>query len=259
MLHTKKIGAIVQARMGSTRLRGKVLLPLGNGTVLTSVIERLKKTEGIQVIVIATTLLKEDRIILEEAKKSGVEVFCGEEEDVLRRFTGACRKFGIDYLVRVTSDCPLFYYEGISELIKLHIKEEADYSFNYHRSIKSYDTGMPLGLGSEVVSTGALLRADNETENKEDREHVTLYLEANPGIFKIKKLNAPPELYGPEMRLTIDTREDYTLIKKLYEALYQGGPIPTARAIKFLKENPGLLAINKNIPARALCRRIAEL
>ena len=254
-----KIGAVIQARMGSTRLPGKVLLPLGKGTVLSSLIERFKKTEGIQVIVIATTHLKEDAAILEEARKSGAEVFCGEVDDILKRFIGASLKFNIDHLVRVTSDCPLFYYEGVSSLIELHIKEGADYSFTHHRSIKVYNTGMPLGLGSEVVSTKALLRADNETEDEEDREHVTLYLEAHPGSFKIKILKAPSEIYGPKIRLTLDTKEDYILIKKIYQALYQGSPIPTAHVISFLKENSNLIATNSNIPTKSLERKIVDV
>jgi spore coat polysaccharide biosynthesis protein SpsF len=251
-----KIGAIVQARMGSTRLPGKVLLPLGRGTVLSCLIERLKKVERLDVIVIATTYLKEDALIVEEAEKNGVEVFCGDVEDVLKRYVRAILKFGIDYVVRVTSDCPFLYYEGVGDLIEMHLREGADYSLNVQKSIKIYDTGMPHGLESEVFTAASLIRADSETHNLEDREHVTLYLEAHPKIFKIRVLKAPPEIYNPGMRLTLDTREDYILIKKVYDTIYNGRPIPTNEVIKFLKENPELININRNIPAKPLARKI---
>lgn len=244
--------------MGSTRLPGKVLLPLGRGTVLSCLIERLKKVERLDVIVIATTYLKEDTLILEEARRNGVEVFRADVEDVLKRYVGAILKFGIDYVVRVTSDCPFLYYEGIGDLIEMHLKEGADYSLNVQKSIKIYDTGMPHGLECEVFTADALIRADRKTDNLEDREHVNLYLEAHPKIFKIRVMKAPPEIYGPEIRLTLDTREDYILIKKIYNALYIGRPIPTREVIKFLKENPELIDINRNIPTKPLSRKIAR-
>lgn len=251
-----KIGAIVQARMGSTRLPGKILLPLGKGTVLSMLLERLKKVESLKVIVVATTRLKEDEAVLAEGRKNGVEVFGGEVDDVLGRFVGAARQFKIDYIVRVTSDCPLLYYEGIDKLVSLHLKEKADYSLNSNKSIKFYNTGLPEGTWAEVVTTKALLQADGETEDREDREHVTLFLEAQPHRFKIRIFKAPGEVWAPEMRLAIDTREDYLLMQKIYQALYRDGPIPTSLAIKFLKENPELLTINRDIPTKALRRKI---
>jgi spore coat polysaccharide biosynthesis protein SpsF len=253
-----KIGAIIQARMGSTRLPGKVLLPLVRGTVLSSVIERVKEVKQVQVIVIATTNLKEDLAILEEARKNGVEVFCGEPEDVLTRYVEAALNFNIDYIVRVTSDCPLLYYEGIDEMIEMHLREKADYSLNSNKSIKVYNTGLPDGTWAEVVTTKALLKADEDAKDREDREHVTLFLEANPARFRIKIFKAPPELWAPEMRLALDTKEDYILIKKIYDSLYEDAPIPTARVIKFLRERPELLAINSSISAKTVSRKIVK-
>lgn len=252
------IGAIVQARMGSTRLPGKVLLPLGKETVLSMLLERLKKIELLETIVVATTELKEDQAVVAEAGKNRVEAFCGEADDVLARFVGAAQQFKIDYIVRVTSDCPLLYYEGVDGLIRLHLEEKADYSLNSNKSIKIYNTGLPEGTWAEVITTKALLEADRETENREDREHVTLFLEAHPHRFKIRIFKAAREVWAPEMRLAIDTKEDYILMQKVYQALYLDGPIPTALAIKFLKENPELLAINRHIPTKALKRKIVD-
>lgn len=234
-----RVIAIIQARMASTRLPGKVLKKIGGKFILEILANRLKRAKRISSIVVATTERKEDDKIVELAKKLSVEWFRGSEDDVLTRFVEASRTVNADIIVRITSDNPLTDPELMDGLIKAHLESEADYT----HCIES-----PLGTSVEVVNRGILERIDPVAKDAEYREHVTLYIREHPKLFKIHTVKA--EDFGlnyPDFRLTVDTEEDLELMRKLQENLGDLETVKTRRVIEFLTKHPEIRRVNAQI------------
>jgi spore coat polysaccharide biosynthesis protein SpsF len=237
------IGAIIQARTSSTRLPEKVLLelPYGSGiTVLQQVIRRLKRSEKIEKMVVATTEDEADNAIVDITLREGVFSFRGSKENVLERYYLAAKTFKFDTIVRITSDCPCIDASVVDATIQQHITKNADYSVS---------RAFPPGLDNEVFSFAALEAAYKKATMDYEREHVTPYIyKTNPRIFKLSVLEAPNEFYGPEIRITIDTEEDYALLCVLFDKLYIQNEYFDARdIIRFFKEKPWISLINKKI------------
>ena len=209
-----KVVCIIQARMGSTRLPGKVMLDLCGKTVLGHVIERVKKVENIDEIVIATTTKEEDILIIEEALKYGVKIFRGSEEDVLSRYYYAAKDNEADMVVRITSDCPLIDPEITQKIIDYYLKNKD--SFDYVSN--TLERTFPRGLDTEVFSFKALEKAFNETILQRDREHVTPYIWDNPNMFSLGCYKNDVDC--SYLRWTLDTKDDFELIGRIYLYLY---------------------------------------
>ena len=212
-----KIAAIIQTRTSSTRLPGKVLkeLPYNSGiTCLEQVIRRLKKSKKIDDIVIATTEDKEDNEIVDIAKKEDVKYFRGSKENVLSRYYFAAKKNNIDVVVRITSDCPCIDVDITDLTIDAHINKVADYTSN------SLTRTYPHGLDVEVFNFNALEEAYKNATKYYEKEHVTPYIYKNPQKFKINIVKAPKELYASDIRITLDTEEDYALLCAVFDYLY---------------------------------------
>jgi spore coat polysaccharide biosynthesis protein SpsF len=205
---------IIQARMGSTRLPGKVLMNICGKTVLEHDIDRLRKVNNINNIVIATTELDRDNAIVKEAKRLNVNAFRGSEDDVLSRYYFASKKFNADIIVRVTSDCPLIDSEVTQDIIQHFIDNYNNCDYVSNTVKRTY----PRGLDTEVFSFKSLERAYIEATSDRDREHVTPYIWDNPQIFRIEQHINKEDLSG--LRWTLDTREDFELISRIYEYLY---------------------------------------
>lgn len=238
-----KIGCIIQARMGSTRLPGKVMMDLKGETVLHHVIERVKKSELIDEIVIATTVKEKDNIIVEEAKRNDVKYFRGSEEDVLSRYYHSAVEFGLDAIVRITSDCPLVDPFVIDEVVGLYSNN--NYFLVTNGGAGENDRTYPRGFDTAIFSFDVLKKAFENANQQYQREHVTPYIYENypDKIYRYKN-----EKDLSDYRLTLDTPEDYELIKKIYEKLYEGKhDFYLDEIIDFLEKNPELKAINKNI------------
>ena len=234
------IGVIVQARSGSTRLPEKVLLDLSGRTVLERVIERVSCANLVDVVIVATTLNKEDDRIEEICQKAGVMCFRGSEEDVLDRFYQAAKHYEIKQIVRVTADCPLMDSAVIDIVISRHMKEFADYTSN------TIEETFPDGEDVEVFSFSALQRAWQEASLKSEREHVTPYLKKNKGLFKLVSVRSDCDLSG--QRWTLDEQADYILIKEIYAVLGKKGHIfGIKEIIGFLKDNPQVACVNRRI------------
>lgn len=240
--------------MGSTRLPGKVLMKIKGKSILEHIIDRLKTSKMIDSIIVATTTLKKDIKIINIAKRCGVRYFTGDEDDVLDRYLGAAEQARADIVVRVTSDCPLVDIPSIDHMIKLHIKQKADYAFNINNTgLNFYEKGIALGLGAEVISVISLRKADKLAKKPYQREHVTIFLEEHPELFKILPVEAPPLLRKSNIRLTVDTNEDLKLIRKIYSKLYNRNKIINSyQVINLLEKNPKLLEINRYIKQRKL-------
>ena len=241
-----KIGAIIQARTSSTRLPGKVLkyLPYdSNITVLQQVIRRTKKSNLIDEIIIATTTDKEDEQIIKISKKEDVKWFKGSKENVLERYYLAAKENKIDIIVRITSDCPCIDWNIIDKTVAKHIKENSDYTSN------TIERTFPHGLDVEIISFKALEKAYCEATRDFEKEHVCPYIHTtNKNKFKIAYIKATKELTAPDIRITLDTEEDYALLCAVFDYLYYEKNFFEAKdIIKLFKEKPWLKLINKKV------------
>ena len=225
----KRIVAIVQARMGSSRLPGKVMKRIGGESILAILIHRLKKSRYIDDIVIATTTKKSDDVIAVLSNEMNVECYRGCEENVLKRYVEAAEAFNSDLVVRVTSDNPLADVELMDKLIENHLRMGVDYTY-------CIDT--PLGLSTEIISTNVLNNVYENANTPEEREHVTFYIRIHPNDFKILNFNSG--LLNQDIRLTIDTIEDFKLMNSIYNNLGDLDNLTSDDVIEFLKNNPNL-------------------
>lgn len=227
-----KRGVIIQARTGSTRLANKIILDFWKEkTILSLLIERIKIDNPNAKVIVATTTRPSDDIIQEIAQKGGAECFRGSEEDVLSRFIDAAEMFGIETIVRVCSDNPFLQTDSISTLFEQYEIEPADYiSWGFPSGlpvIKSH-----LGLYTELTTIDSLKRVAQLTNEKLYHEHVTNYLYANPQEFKIRLLELPQVLREREdLRFTLDTIEDFTLLQQLYSNWEAKGRVPIEEVI----------------------------
>lgn len=225
-----RTGIVVQARMSSTRLPGKVLkeLPKGSGiTVVERVVTRVRRAHSADDVVVATSTAPGDDLIAEQARALGVKCFRGSLDDVLGRFVGAVEMYGLDRVIRITCDCPCVDPAVIDAAAALHERTGADYTSNV------VPRTFPKGLDVEVIEATALKRVDAEARCIEDREHVLTYVyRTRPDRFHIANLEAPPELTDPELRVTLDTQADYSVLCAVYEGL--GHDFDTAALLGFI-------------------------
>jgi spore coat polysaccharide biosynthesis protein SpsF len=234
----RKIGLITQARMGSTRLPGKVMKNLLGAPMLEHFIARIKQAKHVQEIVIATTTHKRDDVIVNLAERLGVKSFRGSEDDVLGRYYGAAKRFKIDIIIRATSDCPLVDPQIIDEMVSMFLEEEIDYLSN------NLERTYPLGLDVEIFSFSALERAHKCADADFEREHVTPYIRNNPEIFKIK--NKCLEKDFSNYRLTVDTKEDFELIARIYKEFSDKKEMFLLKdVLNLLERKPELVKINQ--------------
>lgn len=232
---------IIQARMGSTRLPGKVLKTLADKTVLAHVIERAQAFQNVQEILVATTHGCQDDPIVEEAERLGVIVYRGSESDVLSRYYEAALQTKADTVIRITSDCPLIDPEVSSFIIREYLEnEKCDYVSN------TLQRTYPRGLDTEVFSYSSLEAAHRETRESHDREHVTPYIYNNRDRFFCRSVVCQDGT--PEYRWTLDTPEDWELIRRIYEGLYCPGRLFSWKeAAALMHENPKWVSINSHI------------
>lgn len=251
-----KVTAIVQARTGSTRLPTKVLLKIGAKTMLEHVVQRLKRSKLIDSIVIATTTLKSDDKVVNLAKKMKVSVFRGSEFNVLDRYYQTAKKFKADLIVRVTSDCPLISPYVVDKVIKRYKKSKADYTLAISR--EGNPLSYPRGVNVEVFSFRALEEVYEKARWIYQREHVTVYLEEHPEKYRIELVEAEKELRRPSYRLTVDTKEDLELVRKIYSSFPQNKFITLADVIRLLDENPEFVKINLGVIQKKCSRKLKE-
>jgi spore coat polysaccharide biosynthesis protein SpsF len=237
-----KVVCIVQARTGSTRLPGKVLRIVEGKSLLEHLVDRLQHCKRINQIVLATTDKESDQAIVDIAQKLGAGWFQGSEEDVLSRYLGAAQAYEADIIVRVTSDCPLIDPETIDQVLDLYIKSNVDYASN------TIERTYPRGLDMEAFSLDALCKADALAGEGPYREHVTLFMYRHPETFTLTNLIAPAGLSRSDLRLCVDTQEDFDLIAAIYSELYREGKIINIRdVIALLDSKPGLAQINAHV------------
>jgi spore coat polysaccharide biosynthesis protein SpsF len=234
-----KVVIIIQARMGSTRLPGKVMKLVEGEPVLSHMIKRCRAMNTADEVVIATSDKPSDDVIEACARNMGVAVYRGSEQDVLSRYYGAAVMSKADIVVRITSDCPLID-PGVSDGVIGHLLnhlDELDYCCNW--MIPSY----PKGLDTEAFTFRALERAQKEAVKPYDREHVTPFIHDNEQWFRIKVL--PNATNYSHYRWTLDYPEDFEFVTKVYARLYRTDSIFTfEEVLGLLEKHPEIQAIN---------------
>lgn len=234
--------AMIQARMSSSRLPGKVLMELGGHCVLYHVIERLKQVQQLDDIIVVTSDQSEDEDIVAYCKNLGIASFQGPLNDVLQRYFLASKLYPSHYIARITADCPLICPHIIDQLIHT-TKGESSGDLFTNVLTRTY----PRGFDCEILSQALISKlAYHKKIQTRHREHVTLYCYENPTEFSIVEHRHDTD--WSQYRLTLDTREDFELLNKIYTALYRPKqPIETTELMQFLHENPHLLKINKAV------------
>jgi spore coat polysaccharide biosynthesis protein SpsF len=231
-----KVGAIIQARLGSERLPNKAMLPLpfsGGPALLEHVVNRAKAATIVDEVIIATTENKVDDAIEQFCNDQTIVCFRGSEQDVLDRFIKAAANYNLDIIVRLTGDNPFIEPETINTAVQQHVQEKADYTITEN---------LPLGTNIEVISFGALKQAAQKATEATEREHVTPYIRREPGF---KRLTIPFDFPLKSLRLTVDYPSDYALASLLYEKLYALNPLfEFDEIVAVLQQNPWLKEVN---------------
>ena len=235
-----RIAAIVQARMGSTRLPGKIMKTIKNKPMLNYVFDRLELSKKLDDIILATTISPDDDALEEFARQRGIHCFRGSEDDVLDRYYEAAKKYEIDIIVRITSDCPLIDPEIVDEVLIAHLKNGGDYTSNIIQ--RTY----PRGLDTEAFNFDVLEYAYKNATEKYEREHVTYYIYTHPEKFQLHNVEAKGKLNRPDIRITVDTAEDYILIEKIF-TYFDRIDFKTEEVIDLLDGSQELMSINKDV------------
>ena len=232
---------IIQARMGSFRLPGKVMLKLNNITILEQIISSLSNSKFLDKIIVATTNLPEDDVLYDLTKKIGVDSFRGSSKNVLERYYKCAKLNRGDFIVRITGDSPLIDYNLTDKAIKLCQDFDLDYVSNV------LHLTYPLGYNSgEVFPFRILKKLYSSNHDKMSKEHVTYRIRKHPELYKVKEILAPKSLRRPNWRFTIDYAEDYKFMKKLFSLLYTtNSTIKYESLVKYLDMNPKFLKINQ--------------
>lgn len=239
-----RVVAIIQARMGSSRLPGKVLKDLGGEPVLARVINRTRKAKRLDEVVVATSLHSGDDVIAEACARRSIACFRGCEADVLDRYHGAAQMFAADVIVRVTSDCPLIDPELIESTVHVLLERRADYATN--ALVVTY----PRGLDVEVFTFEALASAWRSAKEPYQRTHVTPFLYESSGRFKVESLAADSDY--SKYRWTLDTSEDLDLMRSIYRHFDPRDDFGWRAVLQLMKEHPELPEINSHVRQKSL-------
>ena len=230
--------AIIQARMGSSRLPGKILKPFGDTDVLSYDIARCRAIKGVSEVIVATSSLPQDDAIAIWCEQNDVAYYRGSEDDVLDRYVQCAKEYNPDYVMRVTSDCPFVDYEMASEMVTLMEKERKD--------LLLLNGELPRGLAVELISFKALLKIDQLGKEPRHREHVTYFGYEFKEQFETVNFNVPSNRQAPQLRITLDTDEDYEMLSNIAEHI-NNPLVSSVEVIKYLLDNPDVAAINAHI------------
>jgi spore coat polysaccharide biosynthesis protein SpsF len=194
------IGTIIQTRMGSSRLPGKILQPIAGKPLLDHILGRLTGLRHGVHIVVATSEQRRDDVVASFCAERAVDCFRGSEDDVLGRYYKCARARGFEQVVRLTADNPFTDIAELDRLIQFHLEHGYDYSCS--------SESLPIGVGAEIFTFAALERSFREGNAQHYREHVNEYVLEHPELFRIGRLSVPKNKHRPDVRLTVDTQED---------------------------------------------------
>lgn len=234
-----KVVAIIQARMGSTRLPGKVMMDLAAEPMLVRVVNRVLRANTLDETVVATTTNSADDCILSLCQQRGWAVFRGSEEDVLDRYYQAATVHNADAIVRIASDCPLIEPQIIDAIVVEYCRcyPGLDYVSN------GIELSYPRGLDAGIMSARVLETAWREAGDKESREHVITYIRHHPGRFRIRNVSSDTDY--SHMRWTVDTPEDLDFVRKIYGS-FSDDTFTWREVIRLLRTHPEWLETNRH-------------
>jgi spore coat polysaccharide biosynthesis protein SpsF len=234
-----KITAIIQARMTSSRLPGKVLADIGGVPLLTMMVRRLQRAQTVDSICLATTLNRSDDPLIKLADDMGISWFRGSENDVLERVLLAAQREGTSVIVETTGDCPFIDPSLLDACVFAY------FATNVHFASNCILSTLPRGTDVKVFSTETLAEVAGLTEDAADHEHVSLYIYEHPERYTAVTLRAFGRLRRPEWRWTVDTAEDLDFVRAVVSEL--GHDFSTIEAVTLLESRPDLVAINKHV------------
>jgi len=235
--------AIIQARMGSSRLPGKVLLDIGGEPMLFRVVLRARRAQTLGKVIVATTTDASDDPIAQFCSESGFPFFRGDPWDVLDRYYQTARFFGAETIVRLTADCPMIDPGEIDRTVRAFFEASVDFAAN--RLPPPWKRTTPIGLDTEVVTFDGLAEAWRDAEAKYAREHVMPYFYEEPGRFKILLVDHQPDI--GHLRLTVDTQADLRLARKIYSHFGNTDDFTLTEILGLLRQHPDLIQINASV------------
>jgi spore coat polysaccharide biosynthesis protein SpsF len=244
-----KVVGIIEARMGSSRLPGKVLLPFGAEPALGLLLKRVSSADKLDEVMVATTEEKGDLPIVRFCEKIGVKSFCGSENDVMRRVLDAARHCDADLVCELMGDSPFLDPIEINRAITEYQTCDCDYLSNFWPN-NTY----PLGFAVQVYPRTVLAKAESMTQNPVDRSHVTTFIYQNPDLFKLEGINAPAGIQAPDLRMALDQREDYEVMQAVFDGV-KGRENPLFRmedCVRFLRNNPDIAKINQSVRVKKI-------
>lgn len=228
--------------MSSSRLPGKVLLPVLGRPMLQYLVERLRAVPSLDEIVLAITTNAADDVLATFGRTQGISVYRGSEDDVMNRVIGAAESVCGEIVVEITGDCPIIDPDIIEQTIRMFLHHDVDYVSNAH--VRSY----PDGMDTQVFRLETLKRSAAMTDAPLDHEHVTLHIRNHPEIFSKMHLIAPPSLWWPELGLTLDEEADYQMLSKIIETLAPGNPLFGCHdVLVLLRQHPEWVQINQAV------------
>jgi len=242
MVKKKKVAIIIQARVGSSRLPGKILMDIEGMPMLWHITDRLRLSKTADAVIVATTVNKEDDAVEALCRKHKIDFYRGSEDDVLDRYYQAAMAYDAGVVARICGDCPLIDYEATDMVISAYIDARDRFDGASNAIKRTY----PRGLDTEVVSMPALKKVWEMAQERYQREHVLCYIHERPDVFKIRSVENDKDLSG--LRWTVDEASDLTLVREIYKRLYEGHKVFLMKDIlKVLEREPHLVSINEEV------------
>lgn len=241
----QKVAAIIQARMGSSRLPGKVLRDIGGRSMLGWVVERTRQAQALDQVLVATTVDPADQPVVEYCEQAGYLVTRGDEHDVLDRYYQAACTHAVDVVVRITADCPLIDPRVIDKTVETFLAAQPSCDFAANRLPPPWGRTYPIGLDTEVCSFEALEQAWREADQAHQREHVMPYLYEHPDRFQIQLINHEQDYGG--MRWTVDTAADLALVRQIVAHFQGKDDFSWLDVLELMEQHPELQEINAHV------------
>ncbi len=236
------IGFLITARLKSSRLKRKLLLPLNGHMVIERVIQRAKAVIDNGEVILCTSTLGQDRPLVDIAARHGIHCFTGHPEDVLQRLQDACTRFGLGFFVGITADNPLFSIEHARRLADM-VRQDPEIDF-------VYTMGMPVGIDIYAMKVKAL-RTVCAVKEQVDTE-IWGYLINQPGVFNVREIPAEPQYIRSDYRLTLDEQDDYRLFQAIYDHFNPDDVVDVLSVYAFLDTRPHIAALNRHVVQRDL-------
>ncbi|MBI2309904.1 glycosyltransferase family protein [Candidatus Collierbacteria bacterium] len=228
--------------MASTRLPGKIMFPFAGKPDLEMMIERVKRASLLDEVVVATTTNPKDDTIATLCRRLQVSHYRGSEEDVLKRLVETGKSVNADIIVETTSDCPVIDWRHIDYLVNLFFSGKYDYVSNI------IERSFPRGFDTQVLSLKVLEKVERVAKDHAYREHPTFYIYTHPKEFRLKNWKAEGKMFWPDLRVTLDTKEDYRVLSEIFDHLYPVNPDFSAEdVVDFLRQHPEIVRINSEV------------